>query len=119
MQGQVQSLQNENDDLKNQIQILKGTLLNTYSSDEINSVIEQGGLKRDISKRLDNLECLDSVDCEQVPSVKVKIYMEPLTAYRIVLTLPTPHGPSSSWTDNMIPFRQILLHRKIQIVMQI
>lgn len=70
MQGQVQSLQNENDDLKNQIQILKGTLLNTYSSDEINRVIEQGGLKRDISKRLDNLECLDSVDCEQVPSVK-------------------------------------------------
>ena len=56
--------------MKNQIQILKGTLLNTYSSDEINSVIEQGGLKRDISKRLDNLECLDSVDCEQVPSVK-------------------------------------------------
>lgn len=48
LQGQVQSLQNENDDLKNQIQILKGTLLNTYSSDEINSVIEQGGLKRDI-----------------------------------------------------------------------
>lgn len=70
LQGQVQSLQNENDDLKNQIQILKGTLLNTYSSDEINSVIEQGGLKRDISKRLDNLECLDSVHCEQVPSVK-------------------------------------------------
>ena len=59
LQGQVQSLQNENDDL-----------LNTYSSDEINSVIEQGGLKRDISKRLDNLECLDSVHCEQVPSVK-------------------------------------------------
>ena len=48
LQGQVQSLQNENDDLKNQIQILKETLLNTYSSDEINSVIEQGGLKRDI-----------------------------------------------------------------------
>lgn len=70
LQGQVQSLQNENDDLKNQIQILKETLLNTYSSDEINSVIEQGGLKRDISKRLDNLECLDSVNCEQVPSVK-------------------------------------------------
>lgn len=45
LQGQVQSLQNENDDLKNQIQILKETLLNTYSSDEINSVIEQGGLK--------------------------------------------------------------------------
>lgn len=64
LQGQVQSLQNENDDLKNQIQILKETLLNTYSSDEINSVIEQGGLKRDISKRL------DSVNCEQVPSVK-------------------------------------------------
>lgn len=70
LQGQVQSLQSENDDLKSQIQILKGTLLNTYSSDEINSVIEQGGLKRDISKRLDNLECLDSVNCEQVPSVK-------------------------------------------------
>lgn len=70
VQGQVQSLQSENDDLKSQIQILKGTLLNTYSSDEINSVIEQGGLKRDISKRLDNLECLDSVNCEQVPSVK-------------------------------------------------
>lgn len=52
LQGQVQSLQSENDDLKSQIQILKGTLLNTYSSDEINSVIEQGGLKRDISKRL-------------------------------------------------------------------
>ncbi len=50
--------------------MIKGTLLNTYSSDEINSVIEQGGLKRDISKRLDNLECLDSVHCEQVPSVK-------------------------------------------------
>ena len=117
LQGQVQSLQNENDDLKNQIQILKGTLLNTYSSDEINSVIEQGGLKRDISKRLDNLECLDSVHCEQVPSVK--ICMEPLTVYRIVLTRLTPHGPSSSWTDNMIPSRQILLHRKIQIAMQI
>ena len=70
LQGQVQSLQNENDDLKNQIQILKGTLLNTYSSDEINNVIEQGGLKRDISRRLDNLEYLDSIHCEQVPSVK-------------------------------------------------
>ena len=82
LQGQVQSLQNENDDLKNQIQILKGTLLNTYSSDEINSVIEQGGLKRDISKRLDNLECLDSVHCEQVPSVK--------DLYGMVWTLPIP-----------------------------
>lgn len=30
LQGQVQSLQSENDDLKSQIQILKGTLLNTY-----------------------------------------------------------------------------------------
>lgn len=47
LQGRVQSLQSENDDLKSQIQILKGTLLNTYSSDEINSVIEQGGLKRE------------------------------------------------------------------------
>lgn len=117
LQGQVQSLQNENDDLKNQIQILKGTLLNTYSSDEINSVIEQGGLKRDISKRLDNLECWTVFIVSRFPLLK--ICMEPLTAYRIVLTLPTPHGPSSSWTDNMIPFRQILLHRKIQIVMQI
>lgn len=116
LQGQVQSLQNENDDLKNQIQILKETLLNTYSSDEINSVIEQGGLKRDISKRLDNLECLDSVNCEQVPSVKD--YMEPRTVYRIALRLMTQHGPSSSWMVNMILSWQILLHRKIQIEMQ-
>lgn len=55
----------------NQIHVIvRLALLSGYSSDEINSVIEQGGLKRDISKRLDNLECLDSVNCEQVPSVK-------------------------------------------------
>ena len=28
------------------------------------------------------------------------------------------NGPSSSWMVNMIPSRQILLHRKIQIEMQ-
>ena len=35
LQGQVQSLQSENDDLKSQIQILKGTLLNTYQADGV------------------------------------------------------------------------------------
>lgn len=69
-QAQIRDLEDENSDLKNQVQILKAALLSTYSSDEISAVIEQGGLKKAVTKRLDNLECLDSVQCRQVASVK-------------------------------------------------
>lgn len=69
-QAQIRDLEDENSDLKNQVQILKAALLSTYSSDEISAVIEQGGVKKAVTKRLDNLECLDSVQCRQVASVK-------------------------------------------------
>lgn len=42
-QAQIRDLEDENSDLKNQVQILKAALLSTYSSDEISAVIEQGG----------------------------------------------------------------------------
>ena len=42
-------------------------MLNTYSSDEINSVIGAGWIKSEtFPSALINLECLDSVNCEQV-----------------------------------------------------
>ena len=116
LQGQVQSLQSENDDLKSQIQILKGTLLNTYSSDEINSVIEQGGLKETFPSALTIWNALTVLIVSKSPPSR--IYMEPRTVYRIALRLLTQHGLSSSWMVNMILSRQILLHRKIQIEMQ-
>ena len=45
-QAQIRDLEDENSDLKNQVQILKAALLSTYSSDEISAVIEPGGGKK-------------------------------------------------------------------------
>ena len=68
--SEAQTLQSENAALKEQVENLKSLLLNTYSMDEINTVVAQGYLDEVESKRLDNLELLDSERCEQVASVR-------------------------------------------------
>lgn len=56
--------------LQEQVENLKSVLLNTYSMDEIDTVVAQGYLDEVETKRLDNLELLDSERCEQVASVR-------------------------------------------------
>lgn len=68
--SEAQTLQSENAALKEQVENLKSLLLNTYSMDEIDTVVAQGYLDEVESKRLDNLELLDSEGCEQVASVR-------------------------------------------------
>ena len=68
--SEAQTLQSENAALKEQVENLKSLLLNTYSMDEIDTVVAQGYLDEVESKRLDNLELLDSERCEQVASVR-------------------------------------------------
>lgn len=68
--SEAQTLQSENEALKVQVENLKSVLLNTYSMDEVDKVVAQGYLDEVETKRLDNLEMLDSERCEQVSSVK-------------------------------------------------
>ena len=68
-QVQVESLRSENEQLKNQVQNLKAMLLNTYTPEEVNTVVESGILNKTVTKRLDNIEFLDGEDCEQIPTV--------------------------------------------------
>ena len=68
--SEAQTLQSENEALKAQVENLKSVLLNTYSMDEVDKVVAQGYLYEVETKRLDNLEMLDSERCEQVSSVK-------------------------------------------------
>lgn len=68
--SEAQTLQSENAALKEQVESLKSVLLNTYSIDEIDTVVAQGYLDEIETKRLDNLEMLDSERCKQVASVK-------------------------------------------------
>ena len=68
--SEAQTLQSENAALKEQVENLKSVLLNTYSIDEIDTVVAQGYLDEIETKRLDNLEMLDSERCKQVSSVK-------------------------------------------------
>ena len=68
--SEAQTLQSENEALKAQVENLKSVLLNTYSMDEVDNVVAQGYLDEVETKRLDNLEMLDSERCEQVSSVK-------------------------------------------------
>ena len=68
--SESQTLQSENEALKAQVENLKSVLLNTYSMDEVDKVVAQGYLDEVETKRLDNLEMLDSERCEQVSSVK-------------------------------------------------
>lgn len=68
--SEAQTLQSENEALKAQVENLKSVLLNTYSMDEVDKVVAQGYLDEVETKRLDNLEMLDSERCEQVSSVK-------------------------------------------------
>ena len=68
--SETQALQRENAALKEQVENLKSVLLNTYSMEEIDTVVEQGYLDEVETKRLDNLELLDSERCEQVASVR-------------------------------------------------
>lgn len=68
--SESQTLQSENEALKAQVENLKSVLLNTYSMDEVDKVVAQGYLDEVETKRLDNLEMLDSEHCEQVSSVK-------------------------------------------------
>ena len=68
--SESQTLQSENEALKAQVENLKSVLLNTYSMEEVDKVVAQGYLDEVETKRLDNLEMLDSERCEQVSSVK-------------------------------------------------
>lgn len=68
-QVQVESLRSKNEQLKKQVQNLKAMLLNTYTPEEVNTVVESGVLKKTVTKRLDNIEFLDGVNCDQVPTV--------------------------------------------------
>lgn len=68
--SETQALQRENAALKEQVENLKSVLLNTYSMEEIDTVVKQGYLDEVETKRLDNLELLDSERCEQVASVR-------------------------------------------------
>ena len=68
--SEAQTLQSENAALKEQVENLKSLLLNTYSMDEIDTVVAQGYLDEVETKRLDKLELLDSEGCEQVASVR-------------------------------------------------
>lgn len=68
--SEAQTLQSENAALKERVENLKSLLLNTYSMDEIDTVVAQGYLDEVETKRLDNLELLDSEGCEQVASVR-------------------------------------------------
>ena len=68
--SETQTLQSENAALQEQVENLKSVLLNTYSMDEIDTVVAQGYLDEVETKRLDNLELLDSERCEQVASVR-------------------------------------------------
>ena len=68
--SEAQTLQSENAALKEQVEKLKSLLLNTYSMEEIDTVVAQGYLDEVETKRLDNLELLDSERCEQVASVR-------------------------------------------------
>ena len=68
--SEAQTLQSENAALKEQVENLKSLLLNTYSMEEIDTVVKQGYLDEVETKRLDNLELLDSERCEQVASVR-------------------------------------------------
>lgn len=68
-QVQVENLRLENEQLKSQVQNLKAMLLNTYTPEEVNTVVESGVLKKTVTKRLDNIEFLDGEDCKQVPTV--------------------------------------------------
>ena len=68
--SEAQTLQSENAALKEQVENLKSLLLNTYSMEEIDTVVAQGYLDEVETKRLDNLELLDSERCEQVASVR-------------------------------------------------
>lgn len=68
--SEAQTLQSENEALKAQVENLKSVLLNTYSMDEVDKVVALGYLDEVETKRLDNLEMLDSERCEQVSSVK-------------------------------------------------
>lgn len=68
--SEAQTLQSENAALKEQVENLKSVLLNTYSIDEIDTVVAQGYLDEIETKRLDNLEMLDSERCKRVASVK-------------------------------------------------
>ena len=68
--SETQTLRSENAALQEQVENLKSVLLNTYSMDEIDTVVAQGYLDEVETKRLDNLELLDSERCEQVASVR-------------------------------------------------
>lgn len=68
--SETQALQSENAALREQVDNLKSVLLDTYSMDEIDTVVAQGFLNEVETKRLDHLELLDGVGWEQVASVR-------------------------------------------------
>lgn len=67
--SQIEQLSSENQQLKGQIENLKAMLLHTYTAEEITTVINNGFLSEATTKRLDDIEFLDGVNCEQVPTV--------------------------------------------------
>ena len=101
--SETQTLQSENAALQEQVENLKSVLLNTYSMDEIDTVVAQGYLDEVETKRLDNLELLDSERCEQEASVR-DLYGQH-TVFPISLTHGRKHGQNLSLTVGMIHSR--------------
>jgi len=68
--SQNKTLTENNDELKKQADDLKSFILEKYSSNDVDRLIEEGFIKEKATERLDSLEVLDGQDYEQVPSVK-------------------------------------------------
>lgn len=70
LDGQNKALAEENDKLTNQVNNLKGFILEKYSSSDVDRLVNEGFIKKVATVRLDNLEQLDGENYEQVSSVR-------------------------------------------------
>lgn len=70
LDDQNKALVEENDKLTNQVNNLKGFILEKYSSSDVDRLVNEGFIKKVVTVRLDNLEQLDGENCEQVSSVR-------------------------------------------------
>ena len=81
--SEAQTLQSENEALKAQVENLKSVLLNTYSMDEVDKVVAQGYLDEVETKRLDNLEMLDSERTTHSVSYKFDPWQEAWAKFKL------------------------------------
>ncbi len=67
---QNQTLTKSNEVLMKQVDDLKSFILEKYTSQDVDRLIEEGFVKEKVADRLDSLEILDGQNYNQVPSVK-------------------------------------------------